>query len=191
MFRKSSWILVAWCFSLSFGCQYSTGRSSNAREQTECECSRPATTGVSLRIVTCKEWDDELKKYRGHYVIVDTWATWCGPCREEFPNLVKIHRRFRDHGVVVMSVSVDDPKAEKPALAFLQEMQADFPNYLVHDPALEWWDKWQIKGIPIVLVFSTEGRLLRRFDRDDPDRQFTYAEVEEYIAQLLATKNPS
>jgi thiol-disulfide isomerase/thioredoxin len=138
---------------------------------------------VELRRLSLAEWEKALAQYRGKYVVVDTWATWCVPCREEFPKLVALHRKYRDRGVVVMSVSIDEPKDEPRALEFLRKQEADFPNFLL--PYDDWTERWQIKGIPIVLVFDTEGKLLRRFDRDDPDKQFKYEDVDRYLADLV------
>jgi hypothetical protein len=50
----------------------------------------------------------------------------------------------------------------------------------------EWTNQWNIKGIPIVLVFDREGKLLRRFDRDDRDRQFKYSDVDRFLAELVS-----
>lgn len=153
-------------------------------------CGEPSEQGgstqaptVQLRRLSLADWQKNLEKFRGNYVVVDTWATWCLPCREEFPHLVKLHRKYKDKGVVVMSVSIDDPKDEPRAVQFLQQQQADFPNYLL--PYDNWIEHWQIKGIPVVLVLDREGKLLKRFDRDDPDRQFSYADVDRYLAELV------
>ncbi len=67
---------------------------------------------------------------RGKVVVVNFWATWCVPCREEFPDLVKLEKAYRDRGVAVFGVSIDMardmPKVEK----FLAANHPDFPNYI-------------------------------------------------------------
>lgn len=139
---------------------------------------------VKLQVVSLPEWETALAAHRGKIVVVDNWATWCPPCRAEFPEMVKLHHDYARKGVVCMSVSLDEPADEAKALAFLQEKGAAFPNFLIDDFKV-WADKWNIKGIPVVLVFDRSGKLLRKFDRDDPDKQFTYAEVEKYVAELV------
>jgi thiol-disulfide isomerase/thioredoxin len=155
--------------------------SSSATSQVQ---SPQETDRIQLRSVKLAEWQKALAEYRGKYVVVDTWATWCLPCRQEFPHLVALHRKYADKGVVVMSVTIDDPKDAPKALSFLREQQADFPNFLLDFD--EWTNQWNIKGIPIVLVFDREGKLLRRFDRDDPDRQFKYSDVDRFLAELVS-----
>jgi hypothetical protein len=84
-----------------------------------------------------------------------------------------------------MSVSVDEVKKRETALAFLKEKGAVFANYLNDDAESAWWDKWNIKSIPVVLVFDRHGQPARKFDKDDPDRQFTYADVGKFLQELL------
>lgn len=138
---------------------------------------------IQIRRATLAEWQKALQEYRGNYIVVDTWATWCLPCREEFPQVVNLHRKYKDQGVVVMSVSIDEPKDEPRALEFLKSQQAEFPNFLL--PYDDWTEHWQIKGIPIVLVLDKEGKLLKRFDRDDPDNPFRYEDVDRFLASLV------
>jgi thiol-disulfide isomerase/thioredoxin len=140
---------------------------------------------VLLEAISCEKWDLALTTQRGRIVVVDTWATWCLPCMEEFPELVALHEKYAKDGVVCMSVSVDEPEQREFVEDFLNRQRADFANYLIADENNAWWDKWNIKGIPIVLVFDTEGKLIQKFDRDDPDNQFTYTDVEKLVVELL------
>ncbi len=103
--------------------------------------------------------------------------------------LVALHDKYAARGVMCMSVSVDVPEDRAAAIEFLKQHGADFANYLIEDKENAWLDKWHIKGIPVVLVFGADGTLAKKFDMDDPDRQFTYAEVEEFLAQLLKSKS--
>lgn len=150
--------------------------------------SNASANEITIESVTCEQWDQALAAQKGKIVVVDTWATWCIPCREEFPRLVELHRQHAEQGVVCMSVSVDEPAAKEEALGFLREHQATFANYLIEDKPDAWWDKWNIKGIPIVLVFDRDGKLSKKFDMDDPDNQFTYEDVEKHVKEMLAAK---
>lgn len=164
------------------------GCEARAPESSESASAAPAhsdTGPVALELVNCARWDEALARQRGRIVVVDTWATWCVPCREEFPGLVALHRKYAPQGVVCMSVSVDDPDQKDDALAFLRQQQAAFANYLIQDASDAWFDKWNIKGIPIVLVFGADGTLARKFDKDDPDNQYTYEDVDALVAELL------
>ncbi len=79
--------------------------------------------------VNGKELAAAVAAEKGKVVLVNFWATWCVPCREEFPDLVKLEKAWRDRGLRVIGVSTDLgkdlPKVEK----FLAATQPDFPNY--------------------------------------------------------------
>jgi thiol-disulfide isomerase/thioredoxin len=179
MERRLASLLFAGLLALA-GC--GVGSSSSVRPAPE---SGPVP--VELTVIQSAQWDAALKAQRGKLVVVDTWATWCGPCVEEFPELVQLHQRHAKDRVACVSVSLDDPKDRDKALAFLKDKGAAFPNYLADNK--DWWlDRWNIGGIPVVLVFDREGKLVRKFDRDDPDKQFTYADVEQFVGEMLAAK---
>jgi thiol-disulfide isomerase/thioredoxin len=144
-----------------------------------------ATAGiVELQVLPLEGVLAKIEAQRGSIVVVDTWATWCGPCVQEFPELVEIHRKYAKDGVVCMSASLDQVKDQGKALSFLKAKGASFPNFLIENDQ-SWLDKWNIKGIPIVLVFGRDGKLIRKFDHDDPDNQFEYADVDKLVQELL------
>ena len=70
-----------------------------------------------------------LAALRGKVVVVDFWASWCAPCKQEMPALEKLHRKYRDKGLVVVGVSVDRELSN--ARRFLREVNVSFRN--VHD----------------------------------------------------------
>lgn len=181
-------LLLAMSAMLLDGCGEARVRT-NDKGGVEGSTSAPPSSApradVQLRSVSCAQWDKELASHRGKIVVVDTWATWCGPCVEEFPHLVSLHGKHHRDGVACMSVSVDELEKRDEALKFLQKREAAFSNYIIDDVGEAWWDKWEIKAIPIVLVFDREGKLVRKFDKDDPDNQFSYEDVEKLVAELL------
>jgi thiol-disulfide isomerase/thioredoxin len=68
-------------------------------------------------------------RYRGKVVLVNFWATWCVPCREEFPDLVKLQRNLGSRGFQIVGISTDFAKEMPAAEKFLLEQKPDFPNY--------------------------------------------------------------
>src|SRR5690606_15975565 len=147
----------------------------------------PAASKVTLAELKSAEWDSVLAEHQGKIVVVDTWATWCAPCVEEFPKLVALHEKYSQEGVVCVSVSADGAGVHDAAVKFLEAQQASFPCYRLTDSAEQeaWWEKWDLKSIPAVLVFGRDGQLARKFDMDDPDNQFTYEQVEELVAEMV------
>jgi thiol-disulfide isomerase/thioredoxin len=133
--------------------------------------------------------DGAIKMQRGKIVVVDIWATWCVPCKKEFPHLVELHQKRAKDGVVCMSVAWDSADDRDKALEFLQQRGATFPNFLLNkddkDGTQKWLDAYDIGPIPVVLVFGRDGKLAKKFDREDPDHPFTYADVNKLVEELL------
>jgi thiol-disulfide isomerase/thioredoxin len=98
--------------------------------------------------------------------LVNVWATWCGPCKIEFPDLVSIHRIYRGREFEVVTVNADDPAKREAALAFLKEQQASTRNYAFDkgDPyaLIEAVDsKWQ-GALPHTIVVAPGGDVVYR-----------------------------
>jgi thiol-disulfide isomerase/thioredoxin len=125
------------------------------------------------------------------YTLVDAWSTTCGPCKENFPHLVEMHRKYAGKGLQVVSLSLDD-KSDKKALEaahkFLREKDAKFLNVLLDEEFGVGFEKLDINAIPAVFVFGPDGKLVKKYSLDDPNNQFTYAEVEKDVAALLGGK---
>ncbi|WP_159770304.1 TlpA family protein disulfide reductase [Streptomyces sp. HM190] len=101
-----------------------------------------------------------LSDYRGDVVVVNAWATWCGPCRAESPALDKVQRELREQGVRVLGVSTD--AGRKNALAFQKELGLSYPS--LHDPGGKQFLKLP-RGLvnpqilPFTLYIDREGRI--------------------------------
>jgi len=142
-----------------------------------------------LRPIRFEQWKQELASLRGRVVVVDVWATWCVPCLERFPHVVDLDRRYRNRGVTVVSLSVDnrdDPQAVEEARRFLRRQNAAFPNYLMDENILEAFEKLDLLTIPAVWIYDRSGRLRHDLNGDDPNRQFTDDDVERAVAALAA-----
>lgn len=123
--------------------------------------------------------------------VVDAWATWCGPCKENFPHLVDMHRKYADKGLVAVSLSLDEfdnPKKIAEATAFLVEKKAKFANYLLDEPTDEAFEKLDITAIPAVFLFGPDGKEIKRFTLEDVNNLFTYEQVEEAVKAYLDGK---
>ncbi|MBX6311712.1 MAG: TlpA family protein disulfide reductase, partial [Isosphaeraceae bacterium] len=128
---------------------------------------------------------------KAKYTLVDAWASDCAPCKENFPHLIAMHRKYGPQGLAVVSLTLDDPedaKAVAKAKQFLQEQKATFTNFLMNEEAGVGYEKLNINAIPAVFVFGPDGKEVQRFTMDDPDNQFTYEEVDRYVDALLKGK---
>jgi thiol-disulfide isomerase/thioredoxin len=123
--------------------------------------------------------------------VVDAWATWCGPCKENFPHLVEMHRKYADKGLAAVSLSLDDydkPKKVAEATAFLVEKKATFPNYILEETPDDAFEKLDLTAIPAVFLYGPGGKLIKRFTLEDVNNLFTYEQVEEAVKAYLDGK---
>ena len=104
--------------------------------------------------------DLSLSELRGKYVLVDFWASWCGPCRKENPNVVRLYKKYRKKNFTVFSVSLDQEGANwKQAI---QKDELIWPN---HVSDLMGWNSavvtlFNIQGIPYTVLVNPEGKII-------------------------------
>jgi thiol-disulfide isomerase/thioredoxin len=153
---------------------------------------RASGNGVKLERLTWSQFQQRLANPKVKYTIVDAWSTTCGPCKENFPHVVEMNRKYAPKGLAVISLSLDDP-TDKAAVAeaerFLKEKKADFTNVLLNESFGEGFEKLNINGIPAVFIYGPDGKEVKRFTMDDPNNQFTYDEVEKAVVALLGAKS--
>ena len=101
-------------------------------------------------------FDDYIGK--GQYVLVDFWASWCGPCMQESPNVVKVAETYRDKGLVVLGVLVNDRIEDSKTAMRKLGMKYD----QVIDPENVQVKKFGITGIPHLILFGPDGQIVRR-----------------------------
>jgi len=111
-----------------------------------------------------------LADYRGRAVLVNFWATWCAPCREEAPSLERLYKSLAGDGFELLGISID-AEADAPAVeAFRSEYGLTFP--IPRDPEKRVYGAYQASGVPETFLVDREGRVLERFvgpqNWDDP-----------------------
>lgn len=97
-----------------------------------------------------------LGALRGHPVVLDFWATWCGPCQAEAPIVNAIAQRFRDKGLVVIGVNTSD--AEGLAEKYAAKKGLSFP--IVYDDGNTIANKYKVDNLPTLIVVSKEGKII-------------------------------
>lgn len=95
---------------------------------------------------------------KGHYTLVDFWASWCGPCRREMSTLKEIYNEYKDKGLEVLGVAVwDEPEATEAAIK-----QLDLPWPCIINSQTIATDIYGIPAIPCVILFGPDGKILSR-----------------------------
>jgi thiol-disulfide isomerase/thioredoxin len=149
---------------------------------------------VKLVPVKWKGYLDQVASHKkAKLVIVDAWATWCGPCMKNFPHLVEMHHKYADKGLVAVSLSMDEadvPKKVAAATAFLKEKKAVFTNLILDEKMDDAFEKLNIGAIPAVFLYTPDGKELKRFTLEDVDNLFTYEQVEAFVKDYLDGKKP-
>jgi peroxiredoxin len=102
-----------------------------------------------------------LYELRGKIVLIDFWATWCGPCLEELPNIHKIWERYHNNGLVVIGISLD--KEEGKIREFLDE--GGFLYSHVWDKDRQISDSYKVVGVPTVFLIDKKGQIVSVGDR--------------------------
>jgi thiol-disulfide isomerase/thioredoxin len=103
-----------------------------------------------------------LSSLKGKYVLLDFWASWCGPCRKENPNVVALYQKYKSKGFDVFSVSLDQDKGR-----WIQAIQNDKLDWASHVSDLKGWASeagrtYGVTGIPMTLLLDKEGNIIAR-----------------------------
>ena len=96
-----------------------------------------------------------LSTYRGKVVLLDFWATWCDPCREETPHFVELQHRYGDRGLQIIGISMDD--GPEPVRAFYEQFHMNYPVLMGNAKTGELYGG--VLGLPITFMIGRDGRI--------------------------------
>ena len=100
-----------------------------------------------------------LQNFKGKKVLVNLWASWCGPCRAEMPSIQALYNKVKDSNVVFVLVGLDN-EFEK-SMAYLKENGLSLPVYA---PATELPEYFNVPGIPTTFIFNESGNLIKKIE---------------------------
>jgi len=139
----------------------------------------PNPVGTARLDLTLKDMhgaDVRLADYKGKVIILNFWATWCGPCQTEIPELVKAYAEYKDQGVVVLGVSIDD--SAETLRDYGTQKAMNYPSLLLTEEVDEAYGP--IVGVPITFFIGRDGRIALKHLGP-----VTAAQVEREIKALL------
>lgn len=124
----------------------------------------PAHTAATVQAVDGAGLKKALAARKGKVTVVNLWATWCGPCVDEFPDLVKLHNNYKGRGLQFLSVSVDEPEDKGKVVSFINQQKASFPVYIRRSGSAESYvkaiDKNPSGAVPVTYIFNKQGKLV-------------------------------
>ncbi|MBL4819514.1 MAG: TlpA family protein disulfide reductase [Gammaproteobacteria bacterium] len=120
----------------------------------------------------------KLSDFKGQVILLDFWATWCGPCRIEIPGFIELFDKYQEQGLQILGISVDDPVDS--LLLYAEEMEMNYP-VLVGDGRDDVKDAFgPLYGFPSTFLINREGNICHQHTGFAPKEKF-----EEEILQLL------
>jgi peroxiredoxin len=123
-----------------------------------------------------------LEQYKGKYVLVDFWASWCGPCRQAIPRVKELYTQYKEKGLEVVSISIDTDKK-----AWRKAMEEEKMNWmqLLSDDKDKTMELFQFSGIPTMYMIDPQGNIITRFTGFSPEAQ---KEAEGILAKGTSAK---
>lgn len=128
----------------------------------------------------------KLADYSGKVFLINLWATWCGPCRMETPELVRLHKEFQSRGVEMIALSTEDPDASSQMVAnFVREYEVDYRvGWANREVAITLMQGKT--SIPQSFIIARDGRIVKRFIGFNPET--TPPQIKQALEEALVEK---
>jgi len=149
--------------------------------------SPAAKAAADPRVIDLDGYNQVLAKYKGKPLVVTFWATWCEPCRDEFPMLVDLAKQYGPQGLAIFGVSLDGDAEINLVRRFLARNQPQFPNYrqkmgIDVDAFYRGVNPAWTGTMPETIFYNRDGRIAGHFLGEQPRSAF-----EQAIREILAS----
>jgi thiol-disulfide isomerase/thioredoxin len=139
-------------------------KAEEKQKEAEANKARMFDPGKEAKDIVMNDADGKeikLSSLKGQYVLVDFWASWCGPCRKENPNVVKLYEKYKDKGFTVYSVSLDNNKEK-----WLEAIKKDNLAWTNHVSELKGWQTsvlgdYGVNAIPFTVLIDKDGKIVQ------------------------------
>jgi peroxiredoxin len=127
-------------------------------------CQKEVEAGPTAPDFSLKDLSGQtvtLEQYRGKVVLLDFWATWCPPCRMTIPMLIKLQDKYRDDGLVILGISIDDPQqiTDKDLRYFIKMNKINYPVLRYNQKVMKDYFEGERVSIPTMFVVDRNGKI--------------------------------
>jgi thiol-disulfide isomerase/thioredoxin len=138
-----------------------TGAGSGPSTKDE-EGSLPAP-GAMVQVVDFAGFNKERESFKGRYLVVDGWATWCGICKEKFPQFLELEMKYRGQANLAFATIANDPaEKEEEVKEFLAASRANVRTFVLDEDPADFAATFNVNGVPAYLVYDPEGKIIFR-----------------------------
>lgn len=158
-----------------------TAESNTGTEEASSEAGKSSSEAAKMVDVSLDPIDQagivsRVEELKGSVVLIDFWATWCKPCKEKFPEVVKLSNEHQEEGLHVMSVCIGNPNDEKvreQASTFLTKVKASIENRMSgYEKDQDAFNDYELEQVPSYRLYDREGKLVDQFEiLDDEAKQ--------------------
>jgi cytochrome c biogenesis protein CcmG/thiol:disulfide interchange protein DsbE len=121
-------------------------------------CDRAGTAKLDFVLKDHNDVPVKMADYKGKVVILNFWATWCGPCKEEIPTFVELYDRYKDKGLVIVGVSIDD--SVEQLRPFMKEWRMQYPVLQMNADIETAYGPFY--GVPMTFFIARDGSICRK-----------------------------
>jgi thiol-disulfide isomerase/thioredoxin len=137
---------------------------------------------ATVKVVNFASFETERESYRGKYLVIDGWATWCGICKEKFPKFIELQAKYgqRDN-VAFASIANDPADKEEDVKEFLASSKSSLTTFVLDEDPADFASTFDVNGVPAYLIYDPEGKLIFRAGKVE--------ELADKLAELLADQS--